>query len=426
MKFEKISVIGLGYIGLPTAAMFALHGVQVNGVDTSEFVVDAVNNGNTHIIEPELSTLVQKVVFEGKLRATKRPEIADAFLITVPTPLNITEKTLPEPDLSFVKAACEAIAEVLKPGNLIVLESTSPVGTTEKMCDWLSKLRDDLNFPSASESKPDVFVAYCPERVLPGKIVHELVFNDRIIGGLTQMCSEAARDLYEIFTKGDCYLTDSRTAEMAKLTENASRDVQIAFANELSILCDKFEIDVWQLIALANKHPRVDILQPGPGVGGHCIAVDPWFIAHNAPKSSNIIQMARKVNDEKPLWVIEKIKKAVTESEKKHSKYSQITIACYGLAFKANIDDLRESPALLITSSLLKLGLGEILIVEPNIKILPVHLQRAKLVQLDEARKKAQIHVLLVDHDEFVNKKPQSGVIVDTKGIWAVNRFSTG
>lgn len=421
MRFETISVIGLGYIGLPTAAMFASRGVKVVGVDISEHVVNTINDGIVHIVEPGLGQIVEKVVNQKNLKATYEPEKADAFLITVPTPLKTSQKDIPEPDLSYIKSACALIAPVLEAGNLIVLESTSPVGTTEQICDWLFDLRPDLVFPNSRTSTPDVFIAYCPERVLPGKIIHELVHNDRIIGGITPKCSETAQGLYNILVEGDCHITSARTAEMSKLTENASRDVQIAFANELSLICDELDIDVWELIRLSNRHPRVNILQPGPGVGGHCIAVDPWFIAYQSPDTSKIIQMSRLVNDSKPLWVIKKIELALENLliQNPSMRSSEITIACYGLTFKADIDDLRESPAHSIASEVRKIHSGNLLLVDPNVKQLPKNLKGAKLTDFEDALRIADIHILLVDHAEFKNNQPSAGVIIDTKGIWS-------
>ena len=294
MSFETISVIGLGYIGLPTAAMFAAYGKNVVGVDVNQHAVDTVNRGEIHIVEPELDAIVHKAVTQGKLKAVIKPVAADAFLIAVPTPFLPTENTndIPQPDLKYIKAAVTAIAPVLKQGDLVILESTSPVGATEQMADWLAQARTDLTFPKTHGEESDIRIAHCPERVLPGHVVRELVENDRVIGGLTNKCSEQATSLYKTFVQGDCVITNARTAEMAKLTENSCRDVQIAFANELSIICDKLDIDVWELISLANRHPRINILQPGPGVGGHCIAVDPWFIVAKTPEEAQQIGRA--------------------------------------------------------------------------------------------------------------------------------------
>jgi UDP-N-acetyl-D-mannosaminuronic acid dehydrogenase len=404
MSFETISVIGLGYIGLPTAAMFAAYGKNVIGVDVNQHAVDTINRGQIHIVEPDLDAIVHKAVTDGKLKAVLSPETADAFLIAVPTPFLPTENEddIPQPDLKYIQAAAKAIAPVLKKGDLVILESTSPVGATEQMADWLAEYRTDLTFPKTHSEDSDIRIAHCPERVLPGHVVRELVENDRVIGGLTAKCSEQAVELYKAFVQGDCVVTNSRTAEMAKLTENSCRDVQIAFANELSIICEKLDIDVWELISLANRHPRINILQPGPGVGGHCIAVDPWFIVAKTPEQAQLIHTARKVNDSKPQWVIDKVKIAIADflQANPNKTAKDVTIACYGLAFKPDIDDLRESPALFITKELANYHLGAVLAVEPNIKKLPKMVRNIKLVALGEASK-ADIGVLLVKHIQF-------------------------
>jgi UDP-N-acetyl-D-mannosaminuronic acid dehydrogenase len=325
MDFETVSVIGLGYIGLPTAAVFAGRRKRVIGVDVNQQAVDTINRGAIHIVEPELDMLVHAAVTQGYLRATTIPEPADAFLIAVPTPFSDGYK----PDLQFIESASRAIAPVLKKGDLVVLESTSPVGTTEKMAAWMAELRPDLTFPQQTGEQSDIRVAHCPERVLPGHVIRELVENDRVVGGMTPRCGETARALYQSFVRGDCILTDARTAEMCKLTENSFRDVNIAFANELSIICDRLDINVWELIRLANRHPRVSILQPGPGVGGHCIAVDPWFIVDSAPEQARLIRTARSVNDAKPAYVIERVERAAR-------RFKEPVIACLGLSFKKN------------------------------------------------------------------------------------------
>lgn len=420
MSFETISVIGLGYIGLPTAAMFAAHGKKVIGVDVNQHAVDTINRGEIHIVEPDLDALVAQGVAKGRLRAVTKPESADAFLIAVPTPFeNDTSASVPKPDLKYIEAACAAIAPVLKKGDLIILESTSPVGATEKMVEWLTAARSDLSFPSDSTIDADIYVAHCPERVLPGHVVRELIENDRVIGGITPACSAKAVELYKAFVKGDCVITNARTAEMAKLTENASRDVSIAFANELSIICDETDIDVWELIALANRHPRVNILQPGPGVGGHCIAVDPWFIVSRSPDSARLIKTAREVNDSKPAWVIEKVKLAVADylAANATMSVSNIKIACYGLAFKPDIDDLRESPALNIARELTSLYGESLVCVEPNIEA-STDVKGVNLISFDDAYNTSQVHVLMVDHREFKEATKPEGFIVDTKGIW--------
>ena len=409
--FKSLCVIGLGYIGLPTAAVFAKSGLQVTGVDVSEKAVESINTGKAHIVEVDLDGLLQGVVANGSLKAQTVPDEADAFIIAVPTPF----KDDHVPDLSYVEAATRAIAPFVREGNLIVLESTIPPGATEKMVAWLEEERPDLK--DAGGPGKAYFAAHCPERVLPGRVLIELVQNDRIIGGITDECAERARALYEIFVNGDCYLTNARTAEMAKLSENAFRDVNIAFANELSVIADKLDIDVWQLIELSNKHPRVNILQPGPGVGGHCIAVDPWFIVDAVPNEAQLIRIAREINDHKPHMVVEKVKKAV-------SRFKNPTVAFMGLAFKADIDDLRCSPALDITEQLAHELECTMLAVEPNIGELPESLMdtQVKLVETYVALEQADILVLLVDHKPFkripVSKRAEK-IIIDTRGIWA-------
>lgn len=393
MTINTISVIGLGYIGLPTAAIFASRRMKVVGVDVVQKTVDTINAGAIHIVEPDLDILVRGAVSTGSLRATTRIEPADAFLIAVPTPF----KNDHEPDLRYIEAVSAALAPVLKSGNLVVLESTSPVGTTQRLAEWMAASRPDLTFPHTHGETSDIRVAYCPERVLPGHVVRELVQNDRIIGGLTPRCSIEASALYKIFLEGECLVTNAHTAEMCKLTENSFRDVNIAFANELSMICDKLDIDVWDLIRLANRHPRVNILQPGAGVGGHCIAVDPWFIVNRTPDEANIIRTARVVNDSKPAWIFEKVRAATAAR-------ARSTIACFGLSFKPNIDDLRESPALAIVARICRELSGEVLVVEPNIGELPAELQstgNVKLADGEEALSCADVVVLLVNHREF-------------------------
>ena len=420
MSFETISVVGLGYIGLPTAAMFASRKKKVIGVDVNQNAVDTINRGEIHIVEPDLDMLVSAAVQQGYLKAVTTPEAADAFLIAVPTPFLPIENygDIPKPDLRYIEAASKAIAPVLKKGDLVILESTSPVGATEQMAEWLSEARSDLTFPQTHGESADVNVAHCPERVLPGHVVTELVQNDRVIGGMSKRCSERSVELYKTFVMGDCVITNARTAEMAKLTENSCRDVQIAFANELSMICDELDIDVWELIALANRHPRINILQPGPGVGGHCIAVDPWFIVSKTPELAKLIKTARDVNDKKPEWVIDKVKVALAEflqaNPTKTAK--DATIACYGLAFKPDIDDLRESPALDITKSIAAFHTGQVLAIEPNIE--SINHESFKLVTIDESLTKTDIHVMLVDHKQFRKIKLNDAFVVDTKGIW--------
>lgn len=423
MSFNTISVVGLGYIGLPTAAMFASRKIKVIGVDVNQHAVDTINRGEIHIVEPDLDMIVHAAVTEGYLKATTVPEPADAFLIAVPTPFKNNDSEIPEPDLSYIKKASEAIAPVLKKGDLVILESTSPVGATEQMAVWLAAARPDLTLPSPvssyTDTNIDVNIAHCPERVLPGHVVRELVENDRVIGGITAKCSERSVELYKTFVQGECVITNARTAEMAKLTENSCRDVQIAFANELSIICDKLDIDVWELISLANRHPRINILQPGPGVGGHCIAVDPWFIVSKTPKEAQLIHTARKVNDAKPQWVINKVKLEIAEflqaNPTKTAK--DVIVACYGLAFKADIDDLRESPALEITREIAKFHSGRVVAVEPNIDILLTDCKRIELLECSQAVDVADINVLLVEHKEFANLSV-TGHLIDTKGVW--------
>lgn len=412
MSFEVISVIGLGYIGLPTAAAFAARRKTVVGVDVNRSTIDTINSGGVHIVEPDLDMVVRAAVTQGHLRATDKVEPADAFLIAVPTPFSDDHK----PDLSYVEAASRAIAPVLKKGDLIVLESTSPVGTTEKIAAWLAEMRPDLTFPQQAGEQSDVRVAHCPERVLPGHVIRELVENDRVIGGMTRRCGEVARELYQVFVRGECILTDARTAELCKLTENSFRDVNIAFANELSLICDRLDVNVWELIKLANRHPRVNILQPGPGVGGHCIAVDPWFIVDSAPEQAQLIRVARTVNDAKPHWVIERAERAA-------NRFREPVIACLGLAFKANIDDLRESPAVEIASELAERFPGRVLAVEPNISSLPAQLEgRMELCDMRTAMAEADVIVILVDHEQFKRTDPvlfQAKVVIDTRGVLA-------
>jgi UDP-N-acetyl-D-mannosaminuronic acid dehydrogenase len=410
MNIKEISVIGLGYIGLPTAAAFAARRKTVIGVDVNHRAVETINRGDIHIVEPELDMLVHAAVTQGYLRATTTPEPADAFLIAVPTPFTDGNK----PDLSYIEAASRSVAPVLKKGDLVVLESTSPVGATEKMAAWMAELRPDLTFPQQAGESSDIRVAHCPERVLPGHVIRELVENDRVIGGMTRRCGEAARELYKIFVQGECFLTDARTAEMCKLTENAFRDVNIAFANELSLICDRLDINVWELIKLANRHPRVSILQPGPGVGGHCIAVDPWFIVDSAPEQARLIRVARTVNDGKPHWVTERVQRAA-------SRFREPVIACLGLAFKANIDDLRESPAVEIVKMLSERFPGQVVAVEPNVRQLPAELDTGvELRALHDTLGEADIVVILVDHSQFKEIDPirlQSKVVIDTRGL---------
>ena len=403
----NVCVIGLGYIGLPTAAVLASKRVKVVGVDVNQLIVNTINKGEIHISEPELDILVREAVQNNYLKAVIKPEKADVFMVAVPTPFKGNYK----PDLSYIKSAAKAIAKVLEKGNIVILESTSPVGTTEKLIKWMKEERDDLSFPELGNNvfRSDISLAHCPERVLPGDIVREIVENDRVIGGVTSYCAVQAKNIYNIFVDANFILTDCRTAELSKLVENSFRDVNIAFANELSLVCDELNINVWELIHLANHHPRVNILQPGPGVGGHCIAVDPWFIISSCPTQSKLMRAARQVNDEKPDWVINKVRKAA-------AKFKKPVIACLGLAFKANIDDLRESPAKSIVEKLIQEAVGEILVCEPNISTL----EAFHLVALDEAIKRADIIVVLVDHKEFLKIDRNclsEKILIDTKGV---------
>ena len=419
MKIKKISIIGLGYIGLPTAAVFASKKIKVVGVDIGEKIVNTINQGKIHIVENDLESLVRKVVKQGFLRATTKSEPADVFFITVPTPFKGKKF---KPDLSFVMNACKSISPNLKKGNLVVLESTSPVGTTEKISNWLAKARPDLTFPHTHGEKSNIRIAYCPERVLPGKILYELVHNDRVIGGMTSKCSEVTSKVYKLFVKGKFDITNPRTAEMSKLTENSFRDVNIAFANELSIICDKLNINVWELVKIANLHPRVNILQPGPGVGGHCIAIDPWFIVNKNSADARLIRLARQINDQKLDWVVKKVKKEVANYLEKNStkKIKNVTIGCFGITYKPNIDDIRESPALKITKKIANQHPGKVIVFEPNIKILPKILNNKNLYLKPFKKKSSSVNiaVLLVDHNQFKNIKVLANKKIDTRGIW--------
>ncbi len=409
--FDHICMIGLGYIGLPTATLFASRGVRVTGVDVVPHVVETINSGRIHIVEPELDGLVHAAVNDGHLRASLTPEPAQAFLIAVPTPFKEGHR----PDLSYIEAAAGAIAPVLAQGNLVVLESTSPVGATEQLARWLAAARPDLSFPATAGEQADVQVAYCPERVLPGQVVRELVSNDRVIGGLTKRASDMASALYQVFVQGQCVVTNARTAEMCKLTENSFRDVNIAFANELSLICDRLDIDVWELIALANRHPRVNILTPGPGVGGHCIAVDPWFIVDSAPEQARLIHTARLVNDHKPEWVLERVARAVEATGQRESA----SVAVLGLAFKPDIDDLRESPAMQIAQALSRQG-RTLWIAEPHIEQVPPSLAHQALVSPAEAIERADVVVILVAHQAFGalrERLRRHAAVVDAVGL---------
>jgi len=395
---KKVCVMGLGYIGLPTASFLGTKGYQVHGVDISPNVVDTINRGDVHITEPELDVLVKSAVQSGNLKAALEPAEADVFIIAVPTPLNGSN----EPELSAVTKATDAISPYIKPGNIVILESTSPVGTTDRLvADRLRELGHKVG--------EEIHVAHCPERVLPGRILAELVGNDRIVGGIDDTSTTKAADFYREFVAGEVLETTAATAELAKLSENTFRDVNIALANELSMICDDMDVDVWDLIALANRHPRVSILQPGPGVGGHCIAVDPWFIVAAAPSQARLIRTAREVNIAKPEWVVDKIRARA-------EKFKRPTIACLGLAYKADIDDLRESPALDVVEKLREADLGELLISEPYVTSHPDY----DLVDWQEAVQRADIVVVLVDHRQFKGLKPkdlQERVLIDTRGM---------
>lgn len=415
MTFGTVCIVGLGYIGLPTAAMLSSRGCRVAGLEVNSRVVETINRGETHIVEPDLNAVVASAVASGKLSATLQTPDADVFVIAVPTPF----KGEMLPDLRYVEQAARSIAPKLQPGNLVILESTSPVGTTEQLSSWLAQERPDLRLPGSDGDAIDVHIAYCPERVLPGRIMQELISNDRIIGGLTPACSEKAAAFYRIFVEGECVITNARTAEMCKLSENSFRDVNIAFANELSIICDKLGIDVWELIRLANRHPRVNILMPGAGVGGHCIAVDPWFIVASSPEEARLIKSAREVNDDKPDWVVAKIGKAM-------ARHGQVSVACFGLAFKPDIDDLRESPAVRIVAALADQFPGHVLAVEPHITELPPLLRDkgVRLVSPEVAFDEADIIALLVDHQVFegLGSRVAPENLIDTRGQWLRER----
>ncbi len=405
---KKVTVFGLGYIGLPTASLLATIGYRVTGVDIKQEIVDTINRGDIHIVEPELDVMVRSAVNSGNLVASTEPAKGDIYIISVPTPLTQNQ----EPDLRYIDEVIKNLAPILEENNLVILESTSPVGTTQKIADDIFDLRPDLSI-----TDEDLKIAYCPERVLPGRMLVELVDNDRVVGGINKASTAMAKEFYESFVKGEILATDAKTAEMTKLTENAFRDTNIAFANELSIICDKLGIDVWELIKLANHHPRVNILTPGPGVGGHCIAVDPWFIVSSAPDESRLIRSAREVNDFKPRHVVELAITAMQEAG------DSARICCLGLSYKANVDDMRESPSIEITELLAKFFPGRIVVVEPYAEKLPDKLQSAgaELVpDLSAAIKKCDVILLLTDHDEFasINIEMLAGKkLIDTRGM---------
>lgn len=410
----RVAVIGLGYIGLPTAVALATRGVEVIGVDVNPRTFEAVSRGELPFVEPDLAVGVSGAVSMGRLTATHETPEADAFIIAVPTPFNDDHTA----DVSYIERAVEQIAPRLKGGELVILESTSPPGTTLGISRQLAELRPDLTLPHASEGTPDISVAHCPERVLPGRVMIEMITNDRVVGGITRKCAEKAAAIYRVFSQGEILLTDAASAEMAKLTENAYRDVNIAFANELSLICESLHLDAWEVITMANRHPRVNILNPGPGVGGHCIAVDPWFIVGAAPGLSRLIRTAREINDHKPHHVAQQV-------IAKASRFRDPTIACLGLAFKANIDDMRESPAVDIVEEIARsLPDVEILVSEPYSAALPARLAalpNLRLVAAEKAVEASDIVALLVDHDQFraMNKSWLAGkVLYDTRGIW--------
>ncbi|KLI63740.1 UDP-N-acetyl-D-mannosamine dehydrogenase [Aurantiacibacter marinus] len=414
----KVCTVGLGYIGLPTAAMLASRGHEVIGLDVNQSVVDAVNAGQAHFQEPDLQMLLSAAVDTKRLRATTTPEPAEFFLIAVPTPM-VNEG----PDMAFVEAAARTIAPVLEKGNVVILESTSPVGSTERLGEILAEERPDLTFPRYRDEdrEADVALCHCPERILPGQMLRELVSNDRIIGGLTTNCAQQAARLYQSFVMGTCYITDSRVAELCKLSENAYRDVNIAFANELSIICEKLGTDIWQVRELANQHPRVNILMPGAGVGGHCIAVDPWFIVSSAPEEARLIRMARVVNDDKPHRVVSTIRGLA-------DKFKVPTIACYGITYKPDVDDVRESPALEIVEAVADIEGAQVLVVEPNLSALPASLVNRPNVRhatSDEAREQADIVTFLVGHRQFKRLEADSYLskaVVDTTGMFSTRK----
>ncbi|MCK1424846.1 UDP-N-acetyl-D-mannosamine dehydrogenase [Bradyrhizobium sp. 182] len=411
-EFHKVAVIGLGYIGLPTAALIASRGLQVVGVDTKEYVVRTVGSGSIHISEPDLDGLVSKVVSSGALTTSSEPQAADVFIIAVPTPIDGNNR----PDLSNVNTAVESILDLLRPGNLVILESTSPIGTTEGIAKRISERRPDLRVGVNGHEDGAIYVAYCPERVLPGRILSELINNDRCIGGVTPACTRRAQRFYKMFVRGACVATTARAAELVKLTENAFRDTNIAFANELSLICDRFDINVWEVIDIANRHPRVTVLRPGPGVGGHCIAVDPWFIIDSAPDLARLMRASREVNIAKTESIIERAEALIDD-------HPYANVACCGLTFKANVDDLRESPAMEIAIHLAKKYGERIKFVEPNLRRLPPELADYRLgfLSIDQALRTCEIALLLVDHDEFKMvplAERRHLDVIDTRGIW--------
>lgn len=394
---EKICVLGLGYVGLPTASLLATKGYTVSGVDVKKEVVEQINRGKIHIVEPDLDVMVKSAVQSGNLKAYTEAQPADIFIIATPTPF----KDNHQPDLSYVFSAAEAITRVIKNGDLVILESTSPVGTTEQVLDIITDKCSNLS---------RIYVCHCPERVLPGRVLHELIDNDRVIGGIDEQSTDRAVGFYQHFVHGELLETNARTAELAKLVENTSRDVNIAFANELSIICDQLDIDVWELIELANRHPRVNILRPGPGVGGHCIAVDPWFIVSSVPDSSRLVRTAREINDSKPTWVIERVRE-------KAKRFKDPVIGCLGLSYKPDIDDLRESPAMVIARELTASNIGKVIVCEPNVS----QVDGLDVQPLDDVLNSADILVALVAHRQFKrisHTRLEERIVIDTCGVW--------
>ncbi len=410
----SLSVIGLGYIGLPTAAVFADHGLQVYGADVNAEAVKKINDGIPHFGEPDLDVVVKRAVDRGFLKASVTPQPADAYIIAVPTPFTEDKK----PDLSYVLSAARNIAPLLKAGDLVIIESTIFPGATEQTANLIAELRPDLMTEGkGGERQSELLFAHCPERVLPGKILHEIVYNDRVIGGMTGKAGQKAAELYKIICKGERHITTARTAETVKLVENSFRDVNIAFANELSLICDKIQINVWDTIRLANLHPRVNILSPGPGVGGHCIAVDPWFLYAAAPEEARLVKTAREVNDSKPDFVVRKVKEAA-------EKLKDPVILCLGLAFKADVDDMRESPSVIVTKKIAEAGIGTVLAADPYAEVLPKELQNSQvtLIDTETGLQKADILVLLTDHKSFKNIPREilmKNIVIDTRGVWA-------
>ncbi|MBU3632881.1 UDP-N-acetyl-D-mannosamine dehydrogenase [Polynucleobacter sp. AP-Feld-500C-C5] len=420
MNFNQICVIGLGYIGLPTSLLFAKNGLKVIGVDTNQSILNTLSLGLPPIQEYGIENLIEHAISKQLLVPRSKPESSDAFIIAVPTPFvydSSNPSSIPSPDISFIYAACNSIAPVLKKGDLVILESTSPVGTSDLISKQLEKLRPDLKLPHSHSEASDIFIAYCPERVIPGNIFQELVFNDRIIGGITPASAEIATSLYKLFVRGRCISTDSKTAELCKLAENAYRDVNIGFANELSIVASEYGINANELIHISNLHPRVNILQPGIGVGGHCIAVDPWFIVKDFPDQTPIIQAARKTNDLRPKWISSKIRTAIDSFAAK-SPHKEISICILGLSYKPDVDDLRESPAVLIAKELCNIFAGKISIAEPFVSKLPDELcSTSNLINFEEALNSCDILVLLVPHklflDEISKESLESKCIID-------------